>query len=478
MDNWITKQAALIPNRIAVDNGRQKLTFKDLAAKLMQLSGNLNQLGALSGNRIAIMTKNSLLGYQLALAVLGSGQTIVWLNWRLADDEIRRQLNDSRPTRCLVDDSLWRDSFDDKFVKFSQIYHMKAKPLKLVTQFNPNTVASIMYTSGTTGQPKGVLQTIHNHFSSAIASSLNLGVMPNDEWLCAVPIFHISGFSIIMRGLVYGMTVRLVPHFDAQLIDKILRTEPVTTISVVPYMLKKLLNLRDQQSGNYNRKFRCMLLGGGPIDRQTLTRCQTYHIPVVQSYGMTETCSQIVALNNEDAATKIGSVGKPLFLTQLRLADPSHEILLKTPALTPGYLNRPKVLNKKKTADGWYRTGDIGHLDADGFLYIDGRIDDMIISGGENIFPDEIESVYLSYPDIKEIAVVGIENAEWGQSPVAFVVSEKSLSTQSLMTFGRRHLAHYKVPRQFYQVDHLPMNAGGKIQRFKLKKWLSEKTTG
>ncbi|MGF2385365.1 o-succinylbenzoate--CoA ligase [Lentilactobacillus otakiensis] len=468
MDNWILKQGELAPNRIAVDDGQTQLTFLELNQRTEALAGQLDQAGALNGERVAILTHNSLDGYLFAMAILGSGRTIVWINWRLSDDEIKRQLDDSKPSVCLVDDVLWRDSFDDGFIKFTEIRKIQAKGHPLVSEFNKNDVASIMYTSGTTGQPKGVMQTFGNHLASAMASALNLGLTSQDEWLCAVPIFHISGFSIMMRGLIYGMTVRLVSHFEPTLVDQILTTEPVSTISVVPYMLKKLLALREKNQIQYNANFRCMLLGGGPIDRQTLALCQKYQIPVVQSYGMTETCSQIVALNYEDAENRLGSVGKPLFLTQLKLAK-NHEILLKTPALTKGYLNRPTALANKQTADGWYRTGDIGHFDDENFLYVDGRIDDMIISGGENVFPDEIEAVYLTRPDVDEIAVVGIDNPEWGQTPVAFVVSHRKVSPQALIDFGRQKLAHYKVPRQFIQVDHLPMNAGGKIQRFKLK---------
>lgn len=468
MDNWILKQAELAPNRMAVDDGETQLTFLELKRRTETLAGQLEQVGALNSERVAILTQNSLDGYLFAMAVLGTGKTIVWLNWRLSDDEITRQLDDSEPSVCLVDDSLWRDSFNNGFMKFTEILKIQAKGHQLVPEFQKNDVASIMYTSGTTGQPKGVMQMYGNHLASAMASALNLGLTSQDEWLCAVPIFHISGFSILMRGLIYGMTVRLVAHFEPKLVDQILATEPVSTISVVPYMLNKLLAMREENKIQYNAHFRCMLLGGGPIDRQTLMLCQKYQIPVVQSYGMTETCSQIVALNYEDAENRIGSVGKPLFLTQLKLAK-NREILLKTPALTTGYLNRPTALADKQTADGWYRTGDIGHFDAEKFLYVDGRIDDMIISGGENVFPDEIEAVYLSRPDVDEIAVVGADNPEWGQTPVAFVVSQQPVSSQVLIDFGRQKLAHYKVPRRFIQVDHLPMNASGKIQRFKLK---------
>ncbi len=474
MDNWILKRARLSPDRLAVDDGNTKLTFKQLLSRVEQLVGQYEQLRITPGHRVALMTRNSLAGYVAAMAVLGSGNAIVWLNWRLSDEELNRQLADSQPTLCLVDDALWRPGFDQHFLKFSELKKINATAKSLVPEFEPSATASIMYTSGTTGAPKGVMQTFGNHLASATASALNLGLSEHDEWLCAVPIFHISGFSIMMRGLIYGMAVRLAAHFDPDQMTAILINEPISTMSVVPYMLKKLLDRR-ATSQPYQANFRCMLLGGGPIDRQTLTRCQHYQIPVVQSYGMTETCSQIVALSSADAATKIGSAGQPLFLTQLKLAPQTSEILLKTPALTPGYLNRPEALPAKQTADGWYRTGDVGHLDADGFLYVDGRLDDMIISGGENIFPDEIEAVYAENPDIAEIAVIGVEDPEWGQVPVAFVVSSKPVSSAKLIAYGRQRLAHYKVPKAFYRLEHLPMNAGGKVQRYRLREVYRQK---
>ncbi len=240
MDNWILKQAYLVPNRIAVDDGKTQLTFAKLKQEVIKLSGQLKTADVLEGQRVAIMTSNSLSGYLLALAILGSNRSIVWINWRLSDEEITRQLKDSNPSMCLVEDKLWRDSFQKGFMKFSSLMRVPAANYQLVSEFHDEDVASIMYTSGTTGRPKGVMQTFGNHFASAVSSSLNLGLSAEDEWLCAVPIFHISGFSIMMRGLIYGMTIRLVSHFQPENIDQILTTEPISTVSVVPYMLKKV----------------------------------------------------------------------------------------------------------------------------------------------------------------------------------------------------------------------------------------------
>ena len=467
--NWLLKQAATQPNQIAIDDGNERLSFAELKKQVEVLVGKIDHLNP--GSRVGILATNTLMSYKLALAIMCSGRTIVWLNWRLAGEELERQIKDSGLQLCLVENSLWRSGMTDPFKSYSAFLITSADPGELIPVFKSNWVASIMYTSGTTGRPKGVLQTFGNHFYSAISSALNLGLSSADKWLCVAPIFHISGFSIIMRGLIYGMTVRLVEKFRAEELERILANETVTIMSVVPFMLKKLIQQQNKTNTHYNSAFRCMLLGGGTIDRETLEACLQRSIPVVQCYGMTETCSQIVALRSADALLKLGSVGQPLFSTQLKLSK-DGEILLKTPALTPGYLNLPDKL-PSKMIDGWYRTGDIGHLDKEGYLYIDGRADEMLISGGENIFPQEVEQVYQRYPQINEVAVVGQNDSVWGQVPVAFVVSDRRLSPTKLINYGYEHLARYKVPQHYIFVSELPKNASGKIRRFMLREKLN-----
>lgn len=467
--NWLLKQAATQPNQIAIDDGNERLSFAELKKKVEVLVGKIDHLNP--GSRVGILATNTLMSYKLSLAIMCSGRTIVWLNWRLAGEELERQIKDSGLQLCLVENSLWRSGMTDPFKSYSAFLITSADPGELIPVFKSNWVASIMYTSGTTGRPKGVLQTFGNHFYSAVSSALNLGLSSADKWLCVAPIFHISGFSIIMRGLIYGMTVRLVEKFRAEELERILANETVTIMSVVPFMLKKLIQQQNKTNTHYNSAFRCMLLGGGTIDRETLEACLQRSIPVVQCYGMTETCSQIVALRSADALLKLGSVGQPLFSTQLKLSK-DGEILLKTPALTPGYLNLPDKL-PSKMIDGWYRTGDIGHLDKEGYLYIDGRADEMLISGGENIFPQEVEQIYQRYPQINEVAVVGQNDSVWGQVPVAFVVSDRRLSPTKLINYGYEHLARCKVPQHYIFVSELPKNASGKIRRFMLREKLN-----
>ena len=269
--NWLLKQSSTQPDKVAITDGQKQLTFSELRDVVTANVGRLNQLHP--GKFVGILTDNTLVGYEIAMTVLASGRTIVWLNWRLAKDELDRQMADSRLTCCLVANSLVRPTMDKRFTSFERFLDLPAQDGQLVPEFDFDQVASIMYTSGTTGNPKGVLQTFGNHFYSAVSSALNLGLGANDEWLCVAPIFHISGFSILMRGLIYGITVRLAKKFSEATIEKILVNEPVTIMSVVPFMLQKLLRQRKNSQSHYNKHFRCMLLGGGTTDMATLKQC-------------------------------------------------------------------------------------------------------------------------------------------------------------------------------------------------------------
>ncbi|MFT8424917.1 MAG: o-succinylbenzoate--CoA ligase [Liquorilactobacillus sp.] len=481
MENWLNKQAALVPNKTALVFENRSWSFQQLKDETRMLSGKLQNIIDKSTGRIGFLAANTPSSYLTVLALQELGVQIVLLNFRLSLFELSKQIKIANVDCVLVDDSLQTrnkelaeltEFADVKCWKLSQIKQLAKHEPHVVEEYKDDQVTTIMFTSGTTGNPHGVLQTFKNHFFSAVGSAINLGLQANDMWLCAVPIFHISGFSIMMRSLIYGMPVLLVEHFQEKQVTWLLQEQPVTLMSVVPQMLKRLLE--SFPAGGYNQDFRCFLLGGAAIDEQTLRQCIALKLPVIQSYGMTETCSQVVALSFSDALNAVGSVGKPLFPVQLRINEKTKEIEIKAPNVVSGYLGATHIFEEKLTEDGWFKTGDVGHYDEAKFLFVEGRKGEMLISGGENIFPDEIENAYAGFPTITEFAVCGVPDDKWGEVPVGFYVGSQMISDNELIAYGSKKLARFKIPKQFVKVERLPRTASGKVKRYELAKELRQ----
>lgn len=251
-------------------------------------------------------------------------------------------------------------------------------------------------------------------------------------------------------------------------------TKEITIASAVPVMLKKMVEVLGDR--NYPDRFRCILLGGGPASKTLLEKAQSHQVPVFQSYGMTETSSQIVTLSPDNALEKLGSSGKPLFPAQLKIGPSENgigEIFVKGPMVTNGYFNNQRA-TARAIDDGWLSTGDLGYVDQDGFLYVVDRRNDLIISGGENVYPSEIETVLARLDSVREAAVIGKNNEKWGQVPVAFVVKAEETSAESILEFTKKHLAKYKLPKEIYFVEKLPRNASNKVVRNKLFEFLED----
>ncbi|MGH2388932.1 MAG: AMP-binding protein, partial [Chloroflexota bacterium] len=349
----------------------------------------------------------------------------------------------------------------------------------------------IMFTSGTTGRAKGVLLSYGNHWWSAMASALNLGLRADDRWLVCLPLFHVGGLAMLLRAAIYGIPVvfpTLGPSgrgFEPGAVSRAMTEHGVSIVSVVTVMLRRLLD--HWADDPHPPTLRCVLLGGGPAPLGILEECAARRLPVVQSYGMTETASQVVALSPADALRKLGSAGRPLLTNEIRIAsldaDPAGaevpvggvgEIWVRGPSVTAGYLPAAGDLSRPLPAvdgDGRLHTGDIGRLDEEGYLYVLDRRADLIISGGENISPAEVEAVLLAHPDIAETAVYGITDARWGQSVAAAVVPRcgAALDEAMLRAFCRERLAGYKTPARIRVVAVLPRNASGKLLRRELR---------
>ena len=309
----------------------------------------------------------------------------------------------------------------------------------------PATVAdgtlAVLFTSGTTGEPRPVCLTRANFEASARASAKVIGVEPDDRWLCCLPVFHVGGLSIFTRSALYGTTVVAEPGFDAARVKDLLEAGEVTLASLVPTMLARLRDAGLERAP----ALRTILLGGGPIPEELLEWTAGVELPVRPTYGMTETTSQI-------ATADVGErLARALPGAEIRIAD-DGEILVRGPMVA---------------ADGWLHTGDRGALTEDGLLEVYGRMDDLIVTGGENVPAAEVEAVLLAHPGVTDAAVIGVEDAEWGRAVTAFVVA--TATEEEIAAYARAKLPGFKAPKRIHVLDELPRTASGKVQRAQLE---------
>jgi o-succinylbenzoate---CoA ligase len=325
--------------------------------------------------------------------------------------------------------------------------------LPLLGEHDMDDLQCRILTSGTSGAPRPVGLTYGNFLFSAVGSAFNIGVDPNDRWLCCLPLSHVAGLSIILRSVIYGTTAVLLDGFDLEKVSKTLSDGDISLLSLVPTQLIRLLDAGADLSHP-----RAILIGGGPVPPDALSEALGRGAKVVQTYGMTEACSQITTLSTEDAERKNGSAGRPLLTTHVRIED--GEILVQGPT----------VARESIEADEWLHTGDLGHIDEEGFLYVTGRRSEVIVTGGENVMPAEVEAVLLAHSAVADAAVVGRPDAEWQEAVCALVVlaDSEETSEDELRSHCSGSLAPYKVPKQVDFVSSLPRTASGKLLRGQL----------
>ncbi len=487
MPHWLDQRAYLTPDRPAILSDEATWTYGHLRAMALGAFDWLSAEGLRSKEPVSLLISNRPQSVALIHALTYARAVVVLLNTRLAVPELAPQVQQSE-SRWLIYDRAHRGraydvagAADLRLVEVDQIFDRPRVPPtgdRPMAHLDLDEDHGLIYTSGTTGRAKGVRLTYGNHWWSAVGSALNLGLSGDDRWLLALPLFHVSGLSVLFRSVIYGTAVVLHDQFQAERVHADIHRYHVTLISVVATMLERML---DQSDSDYPGPLRAVLAGGGPIPLHLVTRALNRGLAVYQTYGLTETASQVVTLSPEHLVSRQGSAGKPLFPAEVQirrgsevlLADRAGEIVIRGPMLTPGYRtesgSRPAA-----TSEGWFYTGDVGHLDPDGFLYVHDRFHDLIISGGENVYPAEIEAALCQHPEIADAGVVGTRDETWGQVPVAFIQTKGAdpLNSDQIEAFLRQHLAPYKVPRAMYWVDQIPRNAAGKLLRRELARRL------
>lgn len=419
--------------RVAVVEGGRALTYAELDAASAVAARRLAAVGVGLGDRASVAIPAGLDFAVLLHAVSRIGAVFVPLSPRLGAAE-RSRLAETAGARVVLDAPLEGEEAD---------VDPSGDPAPAV----PDT---LLFTSGTTGEPKPVLLTGENHRASALASAANLGVEPDDRWLCCLPVHHVGGLAILLRSAIYGTTAVLHPTFDAAAVAESLASGEATLVSLVSTMVRRLAAAGLTEAP----ALRAALVGGGPVPREVLEWAAAHGFPAVQTYGMTETASQVATARLDEALGRRGTAGRPLPRAEIR-TGPGGEVLVRGPMVSAGAL----------AADGWLHTGDRGRLDGDGLLWIEGRMDDLIVTGGENVAAAEVEEALLAHPAVVEASVVGREDPEWGRAVTAFVVLDRPASTAELIAHCRARLTGFKVPKSVIAVPALPRTESGKVRR-------------
>ncbi|WP_327097520.1 AMP-binding protein [Nocardia vinacea] len=477
-------RADLDPDGPAISDGRESLTNAELLLRVRAASRHLNDLGIGAGDVVAVKLTNRLGFVLLLFAAWRIGATVTPVNPSMTDIEVERQLRDSDARLLVVEDESTTPITQTLAVDTMYTDPGGFDPAPIL---DPAALSLLVYTSGTTGTPKGVMLDHSNIEAMAEMMVVALALGPADRSLLILPLFHVNGITIsILSPLLVGGSAVIVGRFDPNSFFDLVERERPTYFSAVPTIYNMLAALPPEVVPDTS-SLRFGACGAAPASDVLLTRFETrYGFPIIEGYGLSEgTC--VSTCNPPAGPRRAGSVGLPLVGQEIRIVDDSGtelasgedgEVIVRGPNIMRGYLGRPEE-TARTLVDGWLRTGDVGHFDSDGYLVLVGRSKDMIIRGGENIYPKEIEDVLTTEPSVLEAAVIGVPDEKWGEIVIAYVQPRpgSTIDTAALTELCERHLTGYKRPTAFV-VDAIPKNAVGKIDKPTLRKAHAAVSTG
>ncbi|MBI4799396.1 MAG: long-chain fatty acid--CoA ligase [Desulfarculus sp.] len=495
---WLEKRQVLCPAKEALVDGPRRLTYGQLNQRVNRLCGALSGLGLERGQRLGMLAYNCLEFVEVIMATAKLGLVLVPLNWRLTAAELGFILGDSG-TRALV--------FDPQLEKLAGEIRASATletVLVLGSQALPgalpyetllagqapddpqpaqppdlDTPHIIMYTAGTTGKPKGAVLSQGASFYNALNLHLDMGFSTGDRDLLVLPMFHIGGIGLFTLPMLYvGGTVVIQHTFDPLECLRLLEAEDISLFFAVPAIFLMLIQ-HPQFRAEAFAGVRVVMSGGAPLPVSLVRQYHQAGIVLQQGFGMSEAAPSIATLGKDQALTKAGAIGRALFHVEARIVDPQGrplgpeqvgELAIRGPNLMQGYWNRPQA-TAEAFSGGWFHTGDLARMDSDGDLYIVDRKKDMFISGGENVYPAEVEDAIYELPAVAEAAVIGVADAKWGEVGKALVKVKPGLALdqEELLVHLAGRLAKYKIPKSVVFIEALPRNAAGKVLKNALK---------
>jgi long-chain acyl-CoA synthetase len=503
----IRTQRARIGDRVAFTFEGREHTYADLDAASSRVANGLAAAGVSVGDRVAMLDKNTIELFELMFGAAKIGAVLCPVNWRLTATEITHIVNDAQARVLVVgaeflpvlraaepnlttveliltvgadgeheDYATWRDGQPD------------ADP---AVPTAPDDVAIQFYTSGTTGLPKGAMLTSRNLMALVPAGNEALRLDEQTVSLVAMPLFHVAGAGWAFFGLMNGAHNVMLRDVDLGAVLEVIPRFGITHSVFVPAVLQFLLMTPGVEDVDFST-LEVIVYGASPISEQVLVASmERFDCDFVQAYGLTETSGGVVLLHPQDhdpggpLAHRLRAAGRPMDGVEVRVVDARGEdvapgdigeVWIRSPSTMLGYWDKPEATAEAITADGWFKSGDAGSLDADGYLYIRDRVKDMIISGGENIYPAEIESTMMAHPGVADVAVIGVPDERWGETVKAVVVaspdtdpSARAALEQDLLSWSRERLAGYKCPTSVDWSDELPRNPSGKILKRELR---------
>lgn len=504
----LTRAARLYPEQVAAVCGHQRLTYREVADRTAQTAGVLAGLGVGFGDRVALLHPNCHLFLEWYFAAAWCGAILVPLNTRLARPEIERILADASPRLLVVHPHFAEVVLDlDLPADFTVVWtevptvlgpgqvaleelREPVDPVWPASPRDPEELAQLYYTSGTTGRPKGVMLSHRNVASHALMAIAELHLTDRDVWLHAAPMFHLADAWATWAITWVGGRHVFLPAFSPQAAVTLMGIEGVTVTNLVPTMLAQMVEIQETEA-TLLPALRLLLSGGAPITPSLVRRIiAAFGCEYVQTYGLTETSPYLtlslpsVGVLAEGAELELeyrAMTGRPMLGVEVRVVDERGEevpwdgetvgeIVARGPTITAGYWGQPDETERAFT-DGWFHTGDLAVVEARGYLTIVDRKKDTIITGGENVYSTEVEHVLAEHPEVREVAVVGVPDPEWGEALLACVVPRgEPPSPEELKAFCRERLAGFKVPSRFEFIDHLPRTGSGKIAKAELRR--------